>query len=259
MKKTSLVLAISAIAAFSSQTVLAQDYQMEAGLKYIGLDYDEGGSDSVIAVDFSYYLEQVSTAGKPLAEAAWLNRNNNVGLGYTTVDKADLDILNLNAEYWFEDIYFSADLDRWDAADDDDIDLQVRVGYMVADGLLAYAKVHKETSWYDKTGFGVGAKYVADLGGNFINLEGEANSIDGNLKLDLAGDYYLNHEFSVGASLAMLSLDDKYKDLIDDKLEVGVNAKYFFLPNVYGALEYTLNDDNVDKNTAIGLRVAARF
>ena len=131
---------------------------------------------------------------------------------------------------------------------------------MVNEGLLAYAKVIKNTSSYDdETGFGVGAKYVADMGGNFVNLEGELNSIDSNMEINVAGDFYLTHDLSVGLSLSALNLDDKYKPFWDDKLEVGVNAKYFFLPNAYGSLEYILNEDHTDKDSAIGLRLAARF
>lgn len=263
MKKTYLAMAVAA-ASFVATPAIAQDYQMEAGLSYISLDKDSGGSDSAIGVDFTYNLEQVSTAGKPLAEAAWLNRNNNVGLGFTTVDKADRDIINLNGEFWLDDIYLAADVDRWDGKNfvgdsDDDIDLQVSAGFMVNEGLLAYAKVNKNTSVYDKTGFGLGAKYVADLGANFVNLEGELNSIDSNMEINVAGDYYLSNELSVGLSLSALNLDDKYKLFMDDKLEVGINAKYFFLPNAYGSLEYVLNNDHTDKDSAIGLRIAARF
>jgi len=259
MKKTYLAMAVAA-ASFVATPAIAQDYQMEAGLSYISLSPDVGSSDSAIGVDFTYHLEQVSTAGKPLAEAAWLNRNNNVGLGFTTVDKADFDIINLNGEFWVEDIYLAVDLDRWDGANDDDIDFEVSAGFMVNEGLLAYAKVIKNTSSYDdETGFGVGAKYVADMGGNFVNLEGELNSIDSNMEINVAGDFYLTHDLSVGLSLSALNLDDKYKPFWDDKLEVGVNAKYFFLPNAYGSLEYILNEDHTDKDSAIGLRLAARF
>src|SRR5690554_3994573 len=259
MKKTYLAMAVAA-ASLVAQPALAQDYQMEAGVSYTSISPDVDPSDSSMGVDFRYNFETVSTAGKPLAEAAWLNRNNNVGLGFTTYDKADADIINLNGEFWVEDIYLAANVDRWDDYNDDDFDLQVSAGFMLSDGLLAYAKVSKNTLFYDdETGIGIGAKYVADIGGNFVNLEGEINSIDSNIEIDVAGDYYLTNEFSVGLSLAALNLDDKYKLFRDDKLEVGVNAKFFFLPNAYGALEYTLNDGNNDKDSAIGIRLAARF
>lgn len=253
MKKTYLALAVAG-AAFVATPAIAQDYQMEAGVSYTSISPDVGPSDSAIAVDFTYYLEQVSTAGKPLAEAAFLGRNNNVGLGYETIDKADVDTINLNAEFWFEDIYVAADIDRWDDSswDEDGIDYEVTAGYMIDDGLLVKASYADSDESGSKATYGLGAKYVADLGGNFVNLEADYKNNDGDSLFAVAGDYFLTNELSIGAGLAQT-------DVSGSKLQIDVGAKYFFLPTVSGEVSYTHNYENADKDSAINLRLAARF
>lgn len=253
MKKTYLALAVAG-AAFIATPAIAQDYQMEAGLTYAAVDFDSSflEDDSAIALDFTYYLEQVSTADKPLAEAAFLGRNNNIGLGYTKVDKADVDIINLNAEFWFEDIYAAADIDRWDDGDDDGIDYAIRVGYMLDNGLLAHVTYADSDESGSKATYGLGAKYVTQLGDNFVNLEADYSNNDGDSLIAVSGDYFLTHELSIGAGLAKA-------DVSGSKLEIDVGAKYFFLPNVSGEVAYTINNGGVKKDSAIGVRLAARF
>lgn len=255
MKKTSLALAVAAVAAFSSQAVLAQDYQMEAGVNYTSFDYDAGGDDSAIGVDFRYNFETVSTSGKPLTEAQFLGRNGGANFAYSTQDKADTTTIRVGADYWFEDIYVSANLVNTDASwtGDKETGINVKVGYMLNDGLRVHAGLSTQTEvdgfgLVDETGISIGAKYVSQLGDNYINLEGEITNVDSEQLFNVAGDYFITNEISVGAEVAESSISG-------DKTLFGVNAKYFFIPTVSGELSYTTKDSN---NT-IGLRVAARF
>src|SRR5690554_531212 len=117
MKKTYLAMAVAA-ASLVAQPALAQDYQMEAGLSYISYDYDAGGDDSAIGVDFRYNFETVSTAGKPLSEAGFLGRNGGVNLGYMAVDKADTTALNIGGDYWIDDLYVAVSYVNFDDGDD---------------------------------------------------------------------------------------------------------------------------------------------
>lgn len=241
MKKTSLTLALASVFAFAG-TAQAQDYQAEAGFSYINVEVGEV-SDSAMALDFTYYLEQVSTANKPLAEAAFLGRNSNVGVSYLTFDEADADALNFAGEYWANDIYVAADYTSADDADE----IAVNVGYMLKDGLLGYVGMI-DADGVDETTLLLGAKYVASMGANYVNLEGELLTNDGNNLLSLAGDYFINNETSVGVRVAESDVDGV-------ETTFGVGASYFFMPNASAAVEYTTQDET----DMLALRVAARF
>jgi len=241
MKKTSLTLAVASVFAFAG-TANAQDYQAEAGFSYIDVEVGEY-SDSAMALDFTYYLDKVSTADKPLAEAAFLGRNSNVGLTYLTFDDADVDSTTFSGEYWHQDLYVSAD---YVTADDADA-LAVNLGYMIKDGLLGYVGMIDEDEIEDNTLL-IGAKYVAPMGANYVNLEGELQTNDGNNVVSLAGDYFLNNETSIGVRVAE-------SDVEGAETAYGVGASYFFVPNASAGIEYTTQDE-LDM---IALRVAARF
>src|SRR5690554_444765 len=247
MKKTYLAMAVAA-ASFVAAPALAQDYQMEAGLSYISMSPDVGPSDSAIGVDFRYNFETVSTAGKPLAEAEFLGRNGGVDLGYSAVDKADKTNITVGGNYWFEDIYVAAELDIYDAPGTDGNNYQLTGGYMVSDSMLAYA-TYLDGDGYSSASFLLGAKYVADMGGNYANLEAVLGIHDNNNDLGLVGDYFLSRELSVGL-FATLSDDTDVEEHT-----FGVAAKYFITPVVSGELEYAIQD----KDSAIGIRLAARF
>jgi len=257
MKKTYLAMAVAA-ASFVAQPALAQDYQMEAGLSYTSYDFDAGGDDSAIGVDFRYNFETVSTAGKPLAEAQFLGRNGGVNLGYTTVDKADTTALNVGGDYWFEDIYVALSYVNFDDGTDKEGAIGLKAGYMIDDNLRVHVgfsnKGYVENFGVsDENTISLGAKYIADLGGNFINFEGEyINSSDYKV-FSASGDFYFTNEFSAGVGF------QKYDITGMDKMAVDLGAKYFVMPNVSGEVAYTLNAGGIDKNTGINLRLAARF
>src|SRR5690554_5255598 len=243
MKKTYLAMAVAA-ASFVALPVLAQDYQMEAGVSYTSISPDVGPSDSAMGVDFRYNFETVSTAGKPLAEAAFLGRNGGVNLGYSAIDKADETNITVGGNYWFEDIYVAAELDMFDYGFTDGNDYQLTAGYMVSDSMLAYAS-YLDGDGYASASFLLGTKYIMDLGANKANLEAELAIHDAINMVNLVGDYYLNNELSVGVFTALS--DDT--DLVDHTF--GVAAKYFITPVVSGELDYTMKD----KDSAIGIRL----
>ncbi len=247
MKKTYLAMAVAA-ASFVATPAIAQDYQMEAGLSYISYDYDAGGDDSVIGVDFRYNFETVSTAGKPLAEAEFLGRNGGINLSYSDQDTVDNTNINVGGNYWFEDIYVAAELNNYDVGFDDGNNYQLTGGYMLGESLLAYVS-YLDGDAFDSASFLLGTKYVADMGGNYANLEAVLGIHDEVNNLGLVGDYFLNNELSVGL---FASISD---DTDIEEHAFGVAAKYFVTPVVSGELEYAVQD----KDSAIGIRLAARF
>ena len=241
MKKTTLALAVASVFSLAG-TAQAQDYQAEAGLSYIDIEVGDF-DDSAIGLDFTYYLEQVATAGKPLAEAAFLGRNSNVGVNYVSFDELDLDETTFSGEYWHEDLYINADYTSSDDADA----IELNLGYMLQDGLLAYVGLIDEDE-VDENTLQVGAKYVAEMGTNYVALEGELQTNDGNNVVSLSGDYFINNETSVGVRVAESDMDDT-------DTAYGLGASYFFMPNASAAIEYSTQDET----DIIALRVAARF
>ncbi|MFN3715012.1 MAG: putative porin [Alcanivoracaceae bacterium] len=236
MKKTYLAAAVAAV--FSVGAVHAQDYQMEAGLSY-----GDDGNFSSIGLDFTYHINTVTTADRPLAEAAFLGRNSNISAFYVNPDDSAFeDTLGLGVEWWFEDIYVSADF----IDNDGDNDLTLRVGYMLDDGFLVYAG-YNDDEFADLSTILLGAKYVA----NNINLEVEAGrSDDANdtASISVSGDYYINNGFSVGASV---SKEER------GLAAFGVQSRYFFTPVLSGEV-FVEKTESLD-DEFYGARVAFRF
>src|SRR5690554_1232825 len=175
MKKTYLAMAVAA-ASFVAAPALAQDYQMEAGVSYVSISPDVGSSDSAMGIDFRYNIETVSTAGKPLSEAGFLGRNGGVNLGYMAVDKADTTALNIGGDYWIDDLYVAVSYVNFDDGDDKEGAIGLKAGYMIDDNLRVHVGFSNK-GYVEGLGIGdentisLGAKYVADLGGNFVNFE----------------------------------------------------------------------------------------
>ena len=238
MKKTFLALAVAAACSFHG-VAQAQDYQVEVGLSYIDFD----GDDHAIGVDGTFYLDQVQTAGRPLAEAAFMGRNNNIFAAYFSRDKADVDLFMLGGEFWINNFYLAG---AYGDLDGDSL-YEVALGYMVSDNLLVSASYYDGDEIEEET-IALRAKYVTQLGNNFVNLEAEVSDTDGDTGIALLGDYFFTNEFSAGVRVADTGVSG-------EKTVYGLGARYFFTPTISGELEY-LTQDSVDEIT---VRLAARF
>ena len=159
-----------------------------------------------------------------------------------SVDEADVDGFGLGGEFWFDDIYAAASLSDVDGEQD----FSARVGYMFSDNFLLNGGLADGDSYADPSVL-VGAKYVAKLGENFVNLEADLDLNDDNT-LMLVGDYFFTNEFSAGVRVTESDADGA--DTV-----FGVGARYFFTPVISGEVEYK----TADSEDAYGLRVAARF
>lgn len=241
MKKHYLAVAVAA--AFAVQGVAhAQDYQMEAGVSWIDMEV-LGVDETVIGVDFTYHLETVATQDRPLSEAYFLGRNSNLSASIAKYDEADVEGFGLGAEFWFEDIYAAANL----ADVDGDQDYEAQLGFMFADGFLGYLGFADGDS-YVESSYLLGTKYVGKLGENFVNLEAELETNDGDNALTLAGDYFVTTGFSVGAMVTE-------SDVSGADTLYGVQTRYFFTPAASVEAAYIKEGDD----NAVGVRVSARF
>lgn len=248
MKKTYLALAVAAALSAASGVVQAQDYNVELGVSYIDIDLEGIVDDSALGLDATFYFDSVNTTGRPLAEAAFLGRNNNVFASYLTYDDLDLDVFTLGGEFWLEDIYLAAayESESGDSLDNED-SYTLSVGYMINDGFLVGIN-YEDGDKRDDATIALGAKYVGQVGDNFINLEGDVAVTDGDTVISLAGDYFFTHEF--GAGLRVIE-----SDVSGEKTAFGVGARYFFTPAFSFEAEYLTQDDD----SVFGLRVAGRF
>ncbi|TXJ10119.1 MAG: putative porin [Acinetobacter sp.] len=242
MKKLSLATAVLT----SVFAMGANAYQAEIGgtLGYI----DAGDGVTVVGVDGTYYFAPVQTKNGPLNEAAFLNRASNIHGALSYDDLSENTAVAAGVEYFVpnSDFYLHADL----GTDGEDVTTYAaEVGYLPVSNFLvavgiAGADVDGGSNESDPT---LRAKYVTNLGGFDVNLEGDLVFGD-DTAFGLGGDVYLDKTFSVGAGYA----DDGVSGT--DGV-FSIRAKKFFTQQV--SLE--ANIDFVDDANAFGVRGAYRF
>jgi hypothetical protein len=250
MRKTAFALAFAAAAGFG--TAQAQDYQMELEAGYSDFD---AADDSAFDVSFTYFLDRVATAGKPLAEAAFLSNASNVGIGYLTFDDADADAIGVQGEFWFDQLYLRGSYVTAEFGGVDIDTIGARVGWMLAPGFrIAGGVDHVDVDLPgadSRSDIVLEAKYVADLGGGAaFNLAGSVVFLDDPIddeEFAIAGDYYFNPAFSVGAGMTFADDDDNWS----------LRTRYFITPTISGQLEYFTENDGDDD--AFRLSLAVRF
>lgn len=236
----------------------AQDYQMEGSAAYSSIKPDVGASDSVLGLGFTYNFEKVKTAGVPLAEAAYLGRNSNLALAYATVDKADVDTMGAQGEFYLDNLYLAALYATKDSAGTSADTFGGSIGFRLGEGTqlaLGYTTTDAGAGG-SVDAISLSAKHVTKLsGGNFINLEGGYTSVDDNndtKSFNVGGDFYFDPTFSVGADYT--STDGTTGSGSSD---YSVGAQKFFTPTLSGELSYgTANDGTAD---VITVGFAARF
>jgi hypothetical protein len=253
MRKTAFALAFAAAAGFG--TAQAQDYQMELEAGYSDFNPDVGSGDSAFDASFTYFIERVATAGKPLAEAAYLSSASNVGVGYVSFDEADADAVGVFGEFWFDQFYLSG---SYVTAELDGVDVDTiggRVGWMLAPGFRIAGGIDRVDVDFPgvdaRNDLVLEAKYVASLGGGAaFNLEGRAIFLDDPIddeEFEFAGDYYFNPAFSIGAGLSIADQNDNWS----------LRTRYFITPAIAGQLEYFTENDGDDD--AFRLSLSVRF
>lgn len=98
----------------------AHAYQAEINAAYENTDIDDSNDIDTYAIGGKYYLNGVQVRNAPLAEAAFLGKASNIGLGYanarTDDDFADLEIdtVGINGEFFIPNsqFYVSGSLNR---------------------------------------------------------------------------------------------------------------------------------------------------
>lgn len=246
-------------------------YQAEINANYENTSFDGDSEDlDTFGISGKYYLNGVNTKNSPLAEAAFLSKASNIGLGYANSsideDGADLEIdtVGLNGEFFIPNsqFYVSGSLNRSEVtvesefgkASDDNVGYALEAGYLPVDGLLIAAGVAKENldpMYVSKNGFidtfsnisavaddtavTLRAKYVTQIGNYFTNFEG-ATYFGDETAYRLGADLYIDPTLSVGVSFMDTTFDDF--DTV-----WAVRAQKFFTPAIAVGLNYTTTED----------------
>lgn len=213
-------LALATAFSLTSGVALADTYQAEVGADYTDIE----NGDGVFGMHGEFHFAPVQTRNHPLAEAAFLERSTNV---YAEADN-DFDQLTIGGELYVPDtmFYVGGRVTRVDDAADETT-LYATLGLTPVDGLLVTTQFSEDG--YDAN---IQAKYVTSLGGgNFVNLEGGFYEGDVEDTLTLAGDFYIDRTFSVGAMYADYGFD-----------EFTLRTEKFFSSEVSGQLSFTDSD-----------------
>ncbi len=140
------------------------------------------------------------------------------------------------------------------------------------DGLLAgveYNNVKTEITGLSDitdTGYGVFAKYVGDMMGRTIGLNGSIGTgkrdtgsatLD-NMNVAVAGDYFFNRALSAGLGLAVSTGDDK----ANEGTTWAARGDYFFTPRYSVRVSYSMfsaDNSGFEDENALDAVLAARF
>lgn len=262
-----LALTTALIASFGT----AHAYQAEINANYENTSFDGDSEDlDTFGISGKYYLNGVITKNSPLAEAAFLSKASNIGLGYanSSIDEdggdLEIDTVGLNGEFFIPNsqFYVSGSLNRSEVtvesefgkASDDNVGYALEAGYLPVDGLLIAAGVAKENldpMYVSKNGFidtfsnisavaddtavTLRAKYVTQIGNHFTNFEG-ATYFGDETAYRLGADLYIDPTLSVGVSFMDTTFDDF--DTV-----WAVRAQKFFTPAIAVGLDYTTTED----------------
>ncbi|UTA48912.1 putative porin [Simiduia sp. 21SJ11W-1] len=220
----------------------AQDYQLEVEAGYVT---DTESDIDAINVGGTFHWRQVSTAGSPLAEAAFLDRVGGVSVDYLRIDTdfGDFDAWSLEADHYFDSgLYLAA---RGTFPDEGDDTWGASVGFVATEGLLLVLDADDNGDDIDYTGR---AKYVGKLAGDTawgldVAIADEVYGVGAN--------YFFSAAFLIGADITL------YDEA--DATTLGLEAKYFFTPRFWGSANYNTDVAGDADLSTWGIAAGLRF
>lgn len=237
IKKLSGALALS----FAS-SISAADYSAEVLAAY--QDFD--GEVDTILIGGEFHFSPVNTEGHPLAEAAFLERSNNISLSYgqSETDYVDIDsvvgeveIYIPQAMLYIAPYYTYSSYDAGEYFEGSDNDWGITAGLTPIEGFRV------TTTWSDEVDYELNfdLKYVLELtDGHALNLEfgysqapdSEDDFEESEDLVEAAIDYYIDRTFSIGLELADA-----------DETAYGVRSQKYFNENFSVLAAYYTGDD----------------
>ncbi|CAI3143217.1 hypothetical protein MWMV2_MWMV2_02267 [Acinetobacter oleivorans] len=273
MKKSNILFAIiTATCAFN-----ANAYQTEVGTMYEFTDIDEGENNS-FGINGKYYFNPVEAKTFPLAEAAFLNKASNIGLGYAyskleddeDSGKLEFNSVGITGEYFIPStpLYLSGAFNRtktkvsandFGSVDDSGNGYAVEVGFLPTDGLLLAAGVTDLSESFDpiqaaKYGFITSVTNATAVTGEdedtAVTLRAKYVTQISGFYTNFEGQTYIGDEttYRLGADLYLdptLSIGASFADSTaeDSDAIFSVRAQKFFTPQIAVGLTYTTVDD----------------
>jgi hypothetical protein len=273
MKKSNILFAIlTATCAFN-----ANAYQTEVGTMYEFTDMD-GGENNSFGINGKYYFNPVETKTFPLAEAAFLNKSSNIGLGYAyskledDEDSGNLEFssVGITGEYFIPNtpLYLSGAFNRtktevtandFGSVDDSGNGYALEVGFLPTDGLLLAAGVTDLSESFDpmqaaKYGFITSATNTTAVTGEdddtAVTLRAKYVTQISGFYTNFEGQTYIGDEttYRLGADLYLdptLSIGASFADSTaeDSDTIFSLRAQKFFTPQVAVGLTYTTVED----------------
>ena len=98
-----LALATALLAGLST----AHAYQFEINGGYENTDLEESSDLDTFFINGKYYLNGVQVKNEPLAEAAFLSKASNIGLGYANASgdgDEDINVVGLSGEFYIPNL-----------------------------------------------------------------------------------------------------------------------------------------------------------
>lgn len=259
------IIALGALA--YATCVSADDYQTEISAGYSNQDAQYSDADQY-SLSGRYYFKPVDTSTGPLAEAAFLQRSSSVALNYTRGDwdyhypqpegrgtrgSGNFDSYSVNADFYLPNSIFYAGLTlshgeaesrnqvllnddqtfETFSQKDSDTRVSAELGLTPLHGLLISSVFYEDQDLQDD--WNLGARWVTELLGSSIALDGRYQYADGSDLIDLGADFYFDRSFSIGLSHAT-TLD------YGDYTVTHVRARKFFTEAF--ALEAGYSDQN---------------
>lgn len=229
LKTLSAVIALT----LCSTAAMANTYQAEVGVVLGTIDTDAGDAD-LFGLGGEFFFEAVDTSGKPLAEAAFLQKASSVSAAYaqTDYDGFEISAASLDVGYYFGDsiFYAGATVVSYDFDGESEDDWGVTVGVTPVDGWLV------TTTYMDDVDYELNlqSKYVTQLAGETaINFDlGYADGGDFDDIISAGLDYYINHSLSLGVFTESA-----------EETATGVRGRYFFNDQFSAQFSYETEDD----------------
>lgn len=226
-----------AVALVVSNAAIADSYRTEitAGAT------DSDATDTSFDLGIRYHFQEVDTSGKPLAEAAFLNKSSNVYAETVNIAGDGDTETTAGVEFYLPNTMFYGGFDV--TKTDDNTSWTATLGVTPIDGLLVTTS-YKEDVDYD---LNLDAKYVTTLGnGHAINLEAKVIDGEEDVLWSLGGDYYLSNNTSLGLA---------FSDYTGNDTDVTVRGRHFFSNEFFAGASFTA----ADNNDTIALEAGLRF
>lgn len=225
-----------AVALVVSNAAIADSYRTEIT---VGAT-DSDATDTSLDLGIRYHFQEVDTSGKPLAEAAFLNKSSNVYAETTNIAGDGDTETTAGVEFYLPNTMFYGGFDV--TKTDDNTSWKATLGVTPIDGLLVTTSYEEDVDY----NLNLDAKYVTALGGDrWINLEANYENGDEDDTFGAAADFYFTSLTSIG-----LKLDNDGNDT-----DVTVRGRHFFSNEFFAGASFTA----ADNNDIIALEAGLRF